>query len=266
MKTKLPCWFTVGLLTAVLYLPAHAQIPLWFSFTITPGYSLSDAYIIDTEPSEAYASITSLSNLFNGQTTFGPGLHTSAVALNGTKYGNPTYGTNFLTIIGVYSNATSTNVAITMPTWLANTYIPGGSWAAFDVSSNFYIGILPPETNTLSDLTNGLSQAVIVSFPFSYMPANDQVLVGPGEQCTFVAFDGAQNAGSFYFSTTPILSITGSGNQEVVSWPPAVTDWTLQTNTTLSAGSWGNYSGTIVNNSATITPMTGNLFFRLTQP
>jgi hypothetical protein len=62
----------------------------------------------------------------------------------------------------------------------------------------------------------------------------------------------------------PLLSIFHSGNQAVVSWPSSVTGWTLQTNTSLS-GVWGNYTGTVANNSVTNTPPRGNLFFRLTQ-
>jgi hypothetical protein len=65
---------------------------------------------------------------------------------------------------------------------------------------------------------------------------------------------------------TPTLTITYFGNQAVVSWPPSVTGWTLQTNNSLSAGTWGNYPRTVVNNSVTNSPTKGNLFFRLTQP
>jgi hypothetical protein len=63
----------------------------------------------------------------------------------------------------------------------------------------------------------------------------------------------------------PLLTIAYFGNQAVVSWPPSLTGWTLQTNNSLSTGSWGNYLGTVVNNSITNSPPKGNLFFRLTQ-
>ena len=63
----------------------------------------------------------------------------------------------------------------------------------------------------------------------------------------------------------PLLTITYFGNQAVVSWPPAVSGWTLQTNNNLSIGTWGNYLGTVVNNSVTNSPPRGNLFFRLKQ-
>jgi hypothetical protein len=61
----------------------------------------------------------------------------------------------------------------------------------------------------------------------------------------------------------PLLTITYAGNQAIVSWPSSVTGWTLQTNNNLATGAWGNYLGTIVNNSVTNAPPTGNVFFRL---
>jgi len=64
----------------------------------------------------------------------------------------------------------------------------------------------------------------------------------------------------------PLLTITYSGNQAIVSWPPSVTGWTLQTNNNLATGTWGNYLGAVGNNSVTNSPLKGNLFFRLTQP
>lgn len=67
----------------------------------------------------------------------------------------------------------------------------------------------------------------------------------------------------------PNLIITHSGNSVIVSWPDTG-GYTLQQNSNLSAsGSWttSGYSITTANgtNSITITPPTGNLFFRLKQ-
>lgn len=63
----------------------------------------------------------------------------------------------------------------------------------------------------------------------------------------------------------PLLTITYVGNQAVVSWPVSATGWTLQTNNNLASPNWGNYNGTVVNNSITNAPTQGNLFFRLKQ-
>jgi hypothetical protein len=63
----------------------------------------------------------------------------------------------------------------------------------------------------------------------------------------------------------PLLAITYSGSQAIVSWPSSVTGWTLQTNNNLATGTWGNYAGSVVNNSVTNAAPTGNLFFRLKQ-
>ena len=64
----------------------------------------------------------------------------------------------------------------------------------------------------------------------------------------------------------PLLTITHLGNQAIVSWPPSVTGWTLQTNANLATLTWGKYLGTVVNNAVTNPLPHGNLFFRLTQP
>ena len=63
----------------------------------------------------------------------------------------------------------------------------------------------------------------------------------------------------------PLLTITHVGNKAIVSWPPSVTGWTLQTNVNLATPAWGNYLGNVVNNSVTNAPPKGNLFFRLKQ-
>ena len=63
----------------------------------------------------------------------------------------------------------------------------------------------------------------------------------------------------------PLLNITYSDNQAVVSWSSSATGWTLQTNNNLAAGGWGNYAGAIINNTVTNSPPRGNLFFRLNQ-
>ena len=65
------------------------------------------------------------------------------------------------------------------------------------------------------------------------------------------------------WSGAPLLTITQVGNQAIVSWSPSVTGWTLQTNANLATPAWGNYLGTVVNNSVTSAPPPGNLFFRM---
>jgi hypothetical protein len=63
----------------------------------------------------------------------------------------------------------------------------------------------------------------------------------------------------------PLLNISYAGNQAVISWSPSATGWTLQTNANLATPTWGNYLGTVVNNSITNAPPKGNVFFRLKQ-
>jgi hypothetical protein len=69
----------------------------------------------------------------------------------------------------------------------------------------------------------------------------------------------------------PLLYISRTGPSSVlVWWLPGSSSYTLQTNSDLKAGTWIGYGGTINSgggtNSVTISPPTGNLFFRLAHP
>ncbi len=260
---------SIGLLAAACCGPVAAQTTnVYYSFTVGAGFTLSDVYLIDTEPAEAFASLTALSP--NGQ-TFGPGSQITGM-INGT-----TYGTNYLTLIAVFTNATATNVAISLPSALAATYIPNRSWSDFNNASNFPVGLLPDEPTTLSDLQSQSIYSVQgVIFPFNYMSDSVPVLQPPGSPGVIVAFDGAQNAGTFSVSLTPpvaalpALSIGfGGPNSVVVSWPDTGS-YTLLQNAGLTGSSWTTNTSPVATangtNSVTITPPTGNLFFRLSGP
>jgi lysophospholipase L1-like esterase len=62
------------------------------------------------------------------------------------------------------------------------------------------------------------------------------------------------------------LTITPSGANIIVSWPSSNEGWLLQTNNNLTTGTWGNYTGPIVNNTVTNTPSAGTLLYRLLLP
>ena len=88
---------------------------------------------------------------------------------------------------------------------------------------------------------------------------------GPITGGNYAATTGFWSLYAVQTAGAPLLIITHVGNQAIVSWNPSATGWTLQTNTTLSTGTWGNYLGAVVNNSVTNAPPTGNVFFRLKQ-
>lgn len=85
-------------------------------------------------------------------------------------------------------------------------------------------------------------------------------------------YGGTNNEGVVFTLSNPpsepptSLTIIYTNNQAIVSWPSSVSGSTLQTNATLTTTNWGNYSGTMINNTATYSPATGNLFFRLSHP
>jgi hypothetical protein len=69
----------------------------------------------------------------------------------------------------------------------------------------------------------------------------------------------------------PLLTITHSGNNVIVSWPVSPGGFTLQQNGNLAnAAGWSTYGGTASTNngvnSITLAPPVGNLFFRLSNP
>ena len=73
-----------------------------------------------------------------------------------------------------------------------------------------------------------------------------------------------------YSPGLPNLIITYIGPNSVkVSWPNTGS-YTLQTNSNLATPGWLGYGGTVTTangtNSITVTPPTGNLFFRLSSP
>jgi hypothetical protein len=63
----------------------------------------------------------------------------------------------------------------------------------------------------------------------------------------------------------PILYVNSGINRATVWWSPYITGWTLQTNNDLTTGNWGDYQGSVVNDSATISSPPGSVFFRLTR-
>jgi len=65
----------------------------------------------------------------------------------------------------------------------------------------------------------------------------------------------------------PVLTITYSGNNVIVSWPSPATGFVLQQNDDLNTANWMASGFTVNSNSTTmsitVTAPTGNLFFRL---
>jgi hypothetical protein len=123
-----------------------------------------------------------------------------------------------------------------------NTY-PSGS---FDVGENDLLSIAPPQT-TLS-VTKGIGLAVISS-------SGGSITITQVEQ-------------SFHQVPPPTLAIQLIDPTMVkVLWPSPSTGWTLWQNTNLGTAIWSSNGFSVsddnTNKSITISPATGNLFFRL---
>jgi len=88
---------------------------------------------------------------------------------------------------------------------------------------------------------------------------------GPMTGGSYSMTGGFWTIGAVQTPGAPILTIVSSNDQVIVFWPTSATGWTLQTNGDLGTTNWGDYLGAIVNNRATNSVLTGNLFFRLKQ-
>jgi hypothetical protein len=255
---------TLGALPAALGLSAFAQTANFaYEFTVGPGFTLSNIFIVDAVPSSMFSTVAAVST--NGQ-TFGPGSQIAGV-ISGT-----TYGANYLTLMAVFTNATATNVAISLPQSLAASLIPNGSWTNFDNSANFPFGRLPDEPTTLSDLQSASlgTLSSITYMSFSYLQSSSPVLQGAGTAGTIVAFDGAQSAGSFSFVPQPTLSVTPGAGAVTIQWPTNSPGFTLAQTTNLALGLWSNVTNVPAisgaNYSVTLPLHPTSTFFRLHLP
>jgi sugar lactone lactonase YvrE len=177
------------------------------------------------------------------------------------------------------------NTGGTLTTFASPGHNPYG--LAFDKSGNLYVALAGNGTIVKYD-TNANSSVVATNLgggnysplglvfdpagnlyvSIYYKDGGGKIMkIDPQYNVTTFATNGL-NGTSFLaiVAAAPTLTITYSGNQAIVSWPPAVTGWTLQTNNNLATGGWGNYLGPVVNNRATNSPSIGNLFFRLSNP
>ncbi|MHB8635121.1 MAG: hypothetical protein ACYC96_01460 [Fimbriimonadaceae bacterium] len=176
---------------------AQEQYVSW-SFTVDGSniHDLVSAYLVDTETSEAFASITSVPGVFNSVPYGGQASYSGQLDV-GT---NPV-GPQLLTLICNFVDTSgNTGVAVSMPALLGGPLVTNGStWSAFDTTTNFPLTLLPDETTTFGDLLSG--NVTPIQGPFTYLTSSDPVLNQPGTLGQIVAFDGAVDGGTFQFSS-----------------------------------------------------------------
>ena len=163
-------------------------------------------------------------------------------------------------LAGSYGSADGTGSA-------ARFCFPGG--VAVDNAGNVYVA--DTEKNKVRSITSAGVVTTLAGLAGIFGSAD-----GTGSAARFGSpFDVAvDSVGNVYVADTgnntirlgvasPPLSITRTASQAVISWDANVTGFTLQTNATLAPATWGNYLGSIVNNSITNSTVSGILFFRL---
>jgi hypothetical protein len=186
---------------------------------------------------------------------------------------------------------------------VASGYITPGSGVAFhETASSAYVKLYDAyanvqpvtttiggnyETNTIS-LTQ-TNRSVGYTFTFGvWINANGEADDSDGKafsgsvstEITVKTYVNVLTPGASYTSASgtvypalqlppPILNIHATNDSVVISWPSAYADYGLQQNSNLAGGVWtaSGYSISTANgtNSITISPPTGNLFFRLQQ-
>ena len=149
----------------------------------------------------------------------------------------------------------------------SNTNGGGGTWTFYDNAIDAYnAAISQGHYDLLRTSATGGRDSINDVTTYTFTNAETLIFVVPD-------YDLGDNAGGVSVvispAIVPVLNISQSGNTVTVYWEN-VSGWTLQQNNNLTnTGTWSvNSSWTTTNgtNYLNLTPPTGNLFFRLTQP
>lgn len=178
---------------------------------------------------------------------------TPSVALEINIYGNNTPGMAFRN-----NGATGTPYDATPPVDVASGH-------PIDVTILYNSGVLQA---TFSDPTAGatFTTNIVVDLPSLL-----------GADTAYVGFSGAdggavstQTISNFTWINFPTLTAEVSGNALVLSWPSSVGGYALQSKADLNDATWQDVANPVVQtdgqNQVTITPLTGNQFYRLVLP
>jgi hypothetical protein len=146
------------------------------------------------------------------------------------------------------------------------------SVVAADVNGDGKVDLIVSYTGTLAVLTNDGCGGFELAYTYNVSGNPNSVAAADvnGDGKVDLIYANEVNALTVLLNTspfpTPMPTINQSGNSVVVSWPSFWTGWTLQQNSNLATTNWsasGGVSDDGTNKSLTITPATGNLFFRL---
>ena len=163
--------------------------------------------------------------------------------------------------------ATNTSLPQLFDGAFSNTNGGGGTWTFYDNAIDAYnAAISQGYYDLLRTSATGGRDSINDVTTYTFTNAETLIFVVPD-------YGLGDNAGGVSVvispAIVPVLNISQSGNTVTVYWEN-VSGWTLQQNNNLAnTGTWSvNSSWTTTNgtNYLNLTPPTGNLFFRLTQP
>jgi len=193
------------IISLAMALAARAQAPTQagYSFTLLPGDTISNIFVLNDDPEQAYSFFISVTGNSGSITLLDTGT-----------------GAQYLSIIATFTDAQSNSgLAFSLPSSVASTVISNNdTWAEF--ASAYSLSEYGSQATIENELeTHGLqSQDGEEMFPSADdIPANSQALGAPvynsyssgyvagvQTQGEIVGFDGAEQIGSFtYISSVP---------------------------------------------------------------
>ena len=172
---------------------------LGYQITVGPNDSLTDAYQIEYDATSLFVTVSPV-NTENVGAVFPAGTVLDGVFDTGNT---PTTDKIFLNVVGVFTDATETNVAMSFPAAIGNTLITdGATWD--ELNAGYFHDILPSESTALGYLQSGSSGEVYnIANAFYGQPPSSPILQTPGTAGVIVDFDGATNGGGFSYQAVP---------------------------------------------------------------
>jgi len=200
--------------------------------------------------------------VLSGNTLYGT-TSSGGTAGSGTVFKVDTDGGNFKTLYSFSQTVNLTNADGANPS--GGLALSGGT--LYGTALNGGSG---GEGTVFDITTNGTGFATLYSFSASTGENPIGAVVLAGNSLYGATLNGGTHGdGTVYALTLPpvALDIASSGGQLTLSWPSSATGFVLQSNATLNALTWSNFTGGYndngTNESVIILPTGGNAFFRL---
>lgn len=228
--------------------------------TLTPGSNTVMAYAVDT-----FLGTASATNSVTFYYVTNPPA-TVDLSLSAGAAPDPVFvGSNLLYSLTVSNAGPATATGVVIGNHLpANVHFDYATGVSAVTSTNgvLLLNLSPLAAGNIEQVQITVQPNVSGSITNQFQVSSSQGDLAPADNSATVVSTVADVGGPLLLT----ISYSPAGNAAIVSWTPTVTGWTLQTNNHLDTGEWGDYAGPVINNQATNSLPTGNVFFRLTHP